>query len=76
MLHAISNGLKLNLKHIQPEKMELMHHRSIPKHEAEVSANLEDEEKILDFVNRIDEQILQLDNRMDLVLETHEKDFL
>ena len=56
--------------------MELMHHRSIPKHEAEVSANLEDEEKILDFANRIDEQILQLDNRMDLVLETHEKDFL
>lgn len=31
---------------------------------------------IIDTVNKIDEQIAMLDNRLDLVLEKHEKDFL
>ena len=38
--------------------------------------NYELELKITNTVQAIDEQVVQLDNRMDLVLEQHEKDFL
>ena len=37
---------------------------------------MEDEKKIVGLVNSIDEEITQLDNRMDTKLEEHEKDFL
>jgi len=36
----------------------------------------QNERLIIDTVNKIDEQITMLDNRLDLVLEKHEKDFL
>lgn len=40
------------------------------------TAGLEDETKIVMLVNAIDDQITYLDNRMDVVLEQHERDFL
>ena len=36
----------------------------------------QNERMIIDTVSKIDEQIAMLDNRLDLVLEKHEKDFL
>ena len=36
----------------------------------------QNERLIIDTVTKIDEQIAMLDNRLDLVLEKHEKDFL
>lgn len=79
----ISNGgnaLKLNLKPMAasnsaagevPNKM--MKLLSVQLKE---TSGLDDEKKIVALVNSIDDQITQLDNRMDLVLEQHEKDFL
>jgi len=40
------------------------------------SAIQQNERAIIDTINKIDEQITMLDNRLDLVLEKHEKDFL
>lgn len=36
----------------------------------------DDEKRVVDFCDRIDDQIVQLDTVMDAVLEQHEKDFL
>jgi len=54
---------------------------SIAKRDSEdgVNANSviqQNERAIIDTINKIDEQITMLDNRLDLVLEKHEKDFL
>ena len=39
-------------------------------------SKIEDEQHIVELADQIDEQIVMLDNRLDMVLETHEKDFL
>jgi len=42
----------------------------------QVYSRIEDEKRIVELADMIDEQILMLDNRLDLVLENHEKEFL
>lgn len=39
-------------------------------------SKIEDEQRIVELADSIDEQIVMLDNRLDMVLENHEKDFL
>lgn len=82
-----SNNLKLNLIKTDTEEQHKQHQDSMVKltiDELEYklvaslqnNPQLEDEIRIIETTNKIDEQILMLDNRMDLVLEQHEKDFL
>jgi hypothetical protein len=72
--------LKLNLKtlsqpHVAPAQPSKIQSLTGPSSKPSF-ANFESEERIIQLTNQIDEQILYLDNRMDMVLEQHEKDFL
>ncbi len=42
----------------------------------EIQAAQDVEKKIVQVTNEIDDEVIRLDNRMDVVLEQHERDFL
>jgi len=42
----------------------------------EMQAGVDVEKKIVQLTNEIDDEVIKLDNKMDVVLEQHERDFL
>lgn len=77
-----NTGLRLNLKRVEDDVPTESHFSKTLKQKMsnnigeQVYSRIEDEKRIVELADMIDEQIVMLDNRLDLVLENHEKEFL
>jgi hypothetical protein len=78
----VKSSLKLNLKRVEDDVptvnpiAQLLQSKLKQNVGLHPHSKIEDEQRIVELADQIDEQIVMLDNRLDMVLENHEKDFL
>lgn len=78
----MKSSLKLNLKRVEDDVptvnpiAQLLQSKLKQNVGLHPHSKIEDEQRIVELADQIDEQIVMLDNRLDMVLENHEKDFL